>query len=185
MSKVYKRAGIIHVCYKGAHFAPDEGTTAIALKDDVLVTASAAGADYVVVERGTHVESWIRTVIGSDDPKGYTKGKGKPEKKAKVAKVRAAKGKREAAPTVPKTIVWKEKGLPSMEEVDEQIRAASPTPQALSIMQVCWHNWFHATAEGNRNLVPFAGLQWPDKDVTERVHALGRKLASQFKDTRP
>jgi hypothetical protein len=185
MSKVYKRAGIVHVCYKGSHFAPEGGTTTITLKNDVFVTASAEGPDYVVVARGTHVESWVRTVIGNDDPKGYTKGKGKPEKNAKVAKVKAAKGKRETAPSVPKAIVWKKNGLPSMDEVDEQIRAASPTTEALLIMQVCWHNWFHATSPGNRNLVPFAGLQWPDKDATERVHALGRKLASQFKDILP
>jgi hypothetical protein len=183
--KVYKRAGVVHVCFKGRHYAPSKLVDPVTKIDPKsLVRLLASGyPNQVIVVQGSIVEEWLRTVIGNDDPTGYAKSKGKPAKKAMVAKVRTEREKPEAAPTVPRAITWTKRGLPTVEEVDEQICAAAPNPDALAIMRVCWHNWFYSTVDGNRNTVPFAGLQWPDSDATERVRALGRKLAGQFKDT--
>lgn len=180
--KVYKRAGITHVCYKGFHYAPvDALPTSFDINDRVDIDDNPGFADTVLVAQGGKpAEIWAKTVVGDDDPSGYAKGSGeKKQREPKVAKPTVRKSNSSDNVKAPKVV---RTGTMTEPEADELIKRVAPNPNALKVMQVCWHNWLRCTVPGNRSLTPFAGFQWPDQDATEAVQALGRRLAEQFAD---
>ena len=183
--KVYKRAGITHVCYKGFHFAPKDGKTFVILNDRVIIMPSET-PDAVMVQtcsQGHTPEEWVKTVIGDDNPNGYALGEGKEKspKKAKEPKEEKLQKKTGAILKLLTPEREKELGLPSADDVDKMLQIAAPNPDALAMLRVCWSNWCQITAPGNRNLVPFSEFLYEQEEDTLRVHLLGAKLADLFK----
>lgn len=185
--KVYKRAGITHVCYKGFHYAPKAGehaigVTSIGLKDRVLIDVSVE-PDAVAVQQGSTIETWVKTVIGGDNPNGYalTEGKVKSPKKAKEPTEEKVDKKSGAILKLLTPELREAEKLPSDEDVDKMLALAAPNPDALAMMRVCWSNWLMITVKGNRNLVPFSEFNYEQEEDTLRVHLLGARLADVFK----
>jgi hypothetical protein len=181
--KVYKRAGITHVCYKGFHYAPPDGKTNIDTKGHVDLEDASSEKCVVVAQSDGLTEVWVQTVIGNDNPKGYALGEGKEKspKKAKEPKEEKLQKKTGAILKLLTPEREKELGLPSADDVDKMLQIAAPNTDALSMLRVCWSNWLQITAPGNRNLTPFSEFLYEREEDTLRVHLLGAKLADLFK----
>lgn len=173
--KVYKRAGIIHVCHKGAHYAPEYGETRVTTKDRVCVVQT--GENEVQVDLGNYTETWVRTVVGNDSPDGYARKAKKGRKKGRKA-TKARPRKRPERPTVTRKLAG-EGGRPTLEEVDAMIVEACPNDQALGVMRACWENWYHPSSD--RRLGLMQGLHWISRNDTSQVRELGQKLMKLFR----
>lgn len=170
--KVYKRANTIHVCFAGGHYAPESGVTRITTKDQVIVVpAPALEGDWVQVDTGDYTETWVRTVIGNDAQKAP-----RTPRRSKQGSQRPTRTKRSEPPTVTRKQAGQD-GRPTMDEVDAMICAVAPSQLALGIMRACWENWYVS----DRRLNLMQGLNYRDKDDTERVRSLGRELMMHFR----
>lgn len=173
--KVYKRAGIIHMCWKGAHYAAPAGVKTVFQAGDLITVSHSLNQDTVLGisaygDPGL-TEEWVRTVIGKDAEKA-------PEGPAKTQKV----GQRRARPVTPETspVTRKEvgqPGLPTAREVDTMLVEAAPNDVALEVMRVAWVNW-HVS---DRRLNLMGGMQWTALGDTRKVKALGEKLMGLFR----
>ena len=170
--KVYRRAGITHVCFNGGHYAPERGETLITTSDRVVVVpAPATSSDWVQVDLGNHIETWVRTVIGNDVQKA-------PETFPRPKKVglRPTRTKRPEPPTVTRKQAGQD-NRPTLDEVDAMLVEAAPNKLALDVMRACWENWY----ESDRRLDLMQGLNWVSKDDTAQVRDLGKRLIALFR----
>ena len=181
--KVYKRAGITHVCYKGFHYAPKDGATNIDASGRVDLEDATGVGCVIVAQSDGLTETWVQTVIGGDNPNGYAlaKGKVKSPKKAKELTDEKVDKKTGAIVKLLTPELRKAENIPSDEDVDKMLQLAAPNPDALAMLRVCWSNWLMITAPGNRNLVPFSEFLYEQEEDTLRVHLLGARLADVFK----
>ncbi len=175
--KVYKRAGIIHLCMNGAHYAP-KGSTCWSAGDRVLVAPIAP--DQVDVRSLTDPlgvpETWVITVIGNDGPRKAPKTpKVKKGGNPKVDNRKPQGTSQEQAGTVIKEPG--KDGLPTMAEVNDMLVETAPNDIALDVMRACWNNW----VDSDRRLNLMGGLRWVSKDDTSQVKALGEKLMKVFR----
>jgi hypothetical protein len=180
--KVYKRAGITHVCYKGLHYAPPKDTNSVIDREQRVVLSRSELPEYVIVTQGATQEAWVKTVIGDDNPSGYATKKGTEKSPKKVKEPKKEKAPKNSG-TVLKLLTPELRAsmnLPSDEDVDKMIVLTAPKDAALDILRVCWANWLRVTEVNNRNLVPFAGLNYADEEATSKIHDLGAALAILF-----
>lgn len=185
--KVYKRAGVTHVCYRGFHCAPF-GETKINIKERVDLD-DGDQCDSVKVIQGSISEVWVRTVIGDDNPLGYAQkpGDNSPKKPKEQKKAKEDKKSGDAPKgTVVKLLTPElraSSGLPSDEEIDALFTGLAKSPDALAVMRAIWGNWLRDPSPKSRAFKnPFVGLTYDDKEHTESVRNLGAALGEQFKD---
>lgn len=194
--KVYKRAGVIHVCYKGFHYAPSGSATFVLLTDRVIITPCDS-PDAVSVQAcnklGCSMEVWVKTVIGDDNPLGYAQkpGDNSPKKPKEPKKAKDAKkskdedGTLRANGTVMSLLTDErraEMGLWTDAEIDTTFVAIAKNPDALAVMRAIWDGWLRDPSVKSRAFAnPFGGLTYDDPDQTIRVRELGSSLGDRFK----
>jgi hypothetical protein len=189
--KVYRRAGVTHVCYKGFHYAPKDDKTFVLHTDRVIITPG-ENPDVVMVQtcnQGHSPEEWAKTVIGDDNPLGYAQkpGDNSPKKQREPKKAKEDKKSGDAPKgTVVKLLTPElraSSGLPSDEEIDVLFTGFAKNPDALAVMRAIWGNWLRDPSPKSRAFKnPFVGLTYDDKEHTESVRNLGAALGEQFKD---
>ena len=177
-TKVYKRAGIIHVCWKGSHYAPKGDVTNIELG---LADLDDESGELVVQQNGVS-ETWYQRVIGNDVNKTVKTPKKNVAKAAKVTKPKNSEKNSEGGEKPKKSIVWTV--TPSEQEALDMIREVAPETVYPSLAQT-WSNWYRVTMRGNRNHVLFSRVEYSDEEVEAKIRAVGAKLTSMFKDVYP
>jgi hypothetical protein len=177
-TKVYKRAGIIHVCWKGSHYAPKGDVTNIEL--DLADLCDDSGE--LFVKQGVITETWYQRVIGDDAKKAPKATKKNVVKAAKVTKPKNSEKNSEGGEKAKKSIVWTV--TPSEQEALDMIREVAPTSVYPMLAQT-WSNWYRITMKGNRNHVLFSRVEYSDEEVEAKIRAVGAKLTSMFKDVFP
>ena len=167
--KVYKRAGIIHICFKGALYALGSRTSQITVKDKVDVIAHPGNVNHVTVSvPDTSIcETWSMTEIGS--PRKASRSA--PRHNGGSTKAQTEK------PTEAHRKLTGEDGRPTADDVDVMLTRTSPNDIALSVMRACWANWY----DSDRHLDLMQELRWFDKNDTSCVKDLGAQLMEMFR----